>query len=276
MKNKPADKNCIPATHLRTQKVAKVQVESLDFQDPLEFEASLVTGVLPESLDQKVTRVLLALRGKKGSQAKGVSLVPKEFKAPMEQLVCRESQGTQANSDYKESKESLESPGKLGKEASEQHIRELCGGLISDHIAQLAANLRKPLAPGLTGRPGPPGPPGPPGASGSIGHPGARGPPGYRGPTGYLGDPGPRGDPGERGDKGAIGKGIDGPDGDQGPQGPPGVPGISKDGRDGAPGEPGLPGDPGRPGARGVQGTHGICDTSACMGAVAGGISKKS
>lgn len=63
----------------------------------------------------------------------------------------------------------------------------------SDQIAQLAANLRKPLSPGMTGRPGPAGPPGPPGATGSVGHPGARGPPGYRGPTGELGDPGPRG-----------------------------------------------------------------------------------
>lgn len=65
---------------------------------------------------------------------------------------------------------------------------------ISEQIAQLAANLRKPLAPGLTGRPGPVGPPGPPGSAGSVGHPGARGPPGYRGPTGDLGDPGPRGE----------------------------------------------------------------------------------
>lgn len=64
----------------------------------------------------------------------------------------------------------------------------------SDQIAQLAANLRKPLSPGMTGRPGPAGPPGPPGATGSVGHPGARGPPGYRGPTGELGDPGPRGE----------------------------------------------------------------------------------
>lgn len=63
----------------------------------------------------------------------------------------------------------------------------------SEQIAQLAANLRKPLAPGMTGRPGPAGPPGPPGTTGSVGHPGPRGPPGYRGPTGELGDPGPRG-----------------------------------------------------------------------------------
>lgn len=56
------------------------------------------------------------------------------------------------------------------------------------------------------------------------------------------------------------------------------MPGTSKDGRDGAPGELGLPGDPGRPGAIGVQGTHGVCDTSACMGAAlgGGGKSKKS
>ena len=63
-----------------------------------------------------------------------------------------------------------------------------------EQIAQLAAHLRKPLAPGSIGRPGPAGPPGPPGPPGSIGHPGARGPPGYRGPTGELGDPGPRGE----------------------------------------------------------------------------------
>ncbi|KAG9332567.1 hypothetical protein JZ751_014665, partial [Albula glossodonta] len=36
-----------------------------------------------------------------------------------------------------------------GKLASEQHIRELCGGMIDDQIAQLAANLRRPLAPGM-------------------------------------------------------------------------------------------------------------------------------
>lgn len=63
-----------------------------------------------------------------------------------------------------------------------------------EQIAQLAAHLRKPLAPGSIGRPGPAGPPGPPGPPGSIGHPGAQGPPGYRGPTGELGDPGPRGE----------------------------------------------------------------------------------
>lgn len=62
-----------------------------------------------------------------------------------------------------------------------------------DQVAQLAANLRRPLAPGMVGRPGPPGPPGKPGVAGSIGHPGARGPPGYRGLPGELGDPGPRG-----------------------------------------------------------------------------------
>lgn len=58
--------------------------------------------------------------------------------------------------------------------------------------------------------------------------------------------------------------------------GPPGVPGITKNGRDGAQGEPGLPGDPGTPGTVGAQGTPGICDTSACMGAVAASTSKKS
>lgn len=63
----------------------------------------------------------------------------------------------------------------------------------ADQIAQLAANLRRPLAPGMVGRPGRPGAPGKPGVSGSIGHPGARGPPGYRGLPGELGDPGPRG-----------------------------------------------------------------------------------
>lgn len=63
----------------------------------------------------------------------------------------------------------------------------------SDQIAQLAANLRRPLAPGMVGRPGPAGSPGKPGVAGSIGHPGARGPPGYRGLPGELGDPGPRG-----------------------------------------------------------------------------------
>lgn len=62
-----------------------------------------------------------------------------------------------------------------------------------DQIAQLAANLRRPLAPGMVGRPGLPGPPGNQGVAGSIGHPGARGPPGYRGLPGELGDPGPRG-----------------------------------------------------------------------------------
>lgn len=63
----------------------------------------------------------------------------------------------------------------------------------ADQIAQLAANLRRPLAPGMVGRPGRPGGPGKPGVAGSIGHPGARGPPGYRGLPGELGDPGPRG-----------------------------------------------------------------------------------
>ncbi|KAG8513316.1 Collagen alpha-3(IX) chain [Galemys pyrenaicus] len=163
-----------------------------------------------------------------------------------------------------------------GQEASEQHVRELCGGLVSEQIAQLAAHLRKPLVPGSVGRPGPAGPPGPPGPPGSTGHPGARGPPGYRGPTGELGDPGPRGGQGDRGDKGAAGVGLDGPHGDQGLQGPQGVPGAGRDGRDGAPGEPGLPGDPGLPGAVGAQGTPGICDTSACQGAVMGGVGEKS
>lgn len=63
----------------------------------------------------------------------------------------------------------------------------------TDQIAQLAANLRRPLAPGMVGRPGPSGSPGKPGEAGSIGHPGTRGPPGYRGLPGELGDPGPRG-----------------------------------------------------------------------------------
>lgn len=119
---------------------------------------------------------------------------------------------------------------------------------ISDQIAQLAANLRRPLAPGAVGRPGPAGPPGKPGESGSLGHPGARGPPGYRGLPGDLGDPGPRGmtktetrsvfhtfhlhtaltnisqptpagDVGEQGDKGPVGRAIEGPTGDQGEPG---------------------------------------------------------
>lgn len=59
-------------------------------------------------------------------------------------------------------------------------------------------------------------------------------------------------------------------------QGPQGVPGVSKDGRDGAHGEPGPPGDPGLPGAVGAQGTPGICDTSACQGAVMGAVGEKS
>ena len=112
-----------------------------------------------------------------------------------------------------------------GKLASEQQIRELCGSMIdgensqlafvhnsflhrikagnsspgvfffyhTDQIAQLAANLRRPLAPGMVGRPGPAGPSGTPGVSGSTGHPGTRGPPGYRGLPGELGDPGTRG-----------------------------------------------------------------------------------
>lgn len=54
------------------------------------------------------------------------------------------------------------------------------------------------------------------------------------------------------------------------------MPGISKDGRDGAPGEPGPPGDPGLPGAVGAQGTPGICDTSACQGAMVAGVGEKS
>lgn len=60
------------------------------------------------------------------------------------------------------------------------------------------------------------------------------------------------------------------------PLGPPGVPGASRDGHDGAHGEPGLPGDPGLQGAVGAQGTPGICDTSACQGAVAAGAGEKS
>lgn len=63
----------------------------------------------------------------------------------------------------------------------------------ADQIAQLAANLRRPLSPGMVGRPGRPGAPGKSGVAGSIGHPGSRGPPGYRGLPGELGDPGPRG-----------------------------------------------------------------------------------
>lgn len=63
----------------------------------------------------------------------------------------------------------------------------------TDQIAQLAANLRRPLAPGMVGRPGPAGPVGEPGDAGSIGHPGSRGPPGYRGLPGELGNPGTRG-----------------------------------------------------------------------------------
>ncbi len=47
--------------------------------------------------------------------------------------------------------------------------------LILDQIAQLAANLRRPLAPGAVGRPGRPGPPGKQGEGGSVGHPGALG-----------------------------------------------------------------------------------------------------
>lgn len=58
--------------------------------------------------------------------------------------------------------------------------------------------------------------------------------------------------------------------------GPQGVPGVGKDGQDGAHGEPGLPGDPGLPGAVGAQGTPGICDTSACQGAVMEGGGEKS
>lgn len=61
-----------------------------------------------------------------------------------------------------------------------------------------------------------------------------------------------------------------------GSQGPQGVPGISKDGRDGAHGEPGFPGDPGLPGAVGAQGPPGICDTSACQGAVMAAVGEKS
>lgn len=59
-------------------------------------------------------------------------------------------------------------------------------------------------------------------------------------------------------------------------QGPQGVPGVGKDGQDGAHGEPGPPGDPGLPGTVGAQGTPGICDTSACQGAVMAGGGEKS
>lgn len=55
--------------------------------------------------------------------------------------------------------------------------------------------------------------------------------------------------------------------------------GLSKNGRDGAQGDPGYPGEPGRPGRNGAMGTPGICDTSACQGAIAAvksGPSKKS
>lgn len=65
--------------------------------------------------------------------------------------------------------------------------------VLADQIAQLAANLRRPLAPGMVGRPGPAGSPGQQGVPGRVGHPGSRGPPGYRGPPGDLGHPGPRG-----------------------------------------------------------------------------------
>lgn len=69
----------------------------------------------------------------------------------------------------------------------------VCFFIPSDQIAQLAANLRRPLSPGMVGRPGPAGRAGKPGVAGSIGHPGSRGPPGYRGLPGELGDPGTRG-----------------------------------------------------------------------------------
>ncbi|KAK2520679.1 Col9a3 [Columba guinea] len=151
--------------------------------------------------------------------------------------------------------------------------------------------------PGKRGELGPKGVQGPNGTAGVPGIPGLPGPMGHQGEQGVpgiTGKPGPpgkeaseqhirelcgemiNGDTGEKGDKGPVGQGIDGPDGDQGLQGPPGVPGITKNGRDGAQGEPGLPGDPGAPGAIGAQGTPGICDTSACMGAVGASTSKKS
>ncbi len=49
--------------------------------------------------------------------------------------------------------------------------------------------------------------------------------------------------------------------------------GVVKDGRDGAPGDPGESGDAGRAGRVGHRGSPGICDTSACQGAVVHGKS---
>ncbi|KAL8179632.1 UNVERIFIED_CONTAM: hypothetical protein K2H54_070091 [Gekko kuhli] len=215
-------------------RVVKVQAGSQAYLVLLESVAGTVRGALVELQVPKVTKALreptdcratkenwdlLAPLGKRERPGRGASWVPKEFKAPTGPLACRGFQDIQGSWVCKENKGCLGSPGNRvlrvsqpmgrdlkvghddasergsqGKEASEQHIRELCGGMISEQIAQLAANLRKPLAPGLTGRPGPVGPPGPPGKIGSVGHPGARGPPGYRGPPGDLGDPGPRGE----------------------------------------------------------------------------------
>lgn len=75
-----------------------------------------------------------------------------------------------------------------------KHANNAIKRAISDQIAQLAAHLRRPLAPGAVGRPGPAGLPGKQGEAGVVGLPGARGPPGYRGLPGDLGDPGPRGE----------------------------------------------------------------------------------
>lgn len=65
----------------------------------------------------------------------------------------------------------------------------------TEHLAQLAASLRRPEsgASGLPGKPGPPGRPGIPGENGFPGHAGSRGLPGLKGPPGPFGKKGPKG-----------------------------------------------------------------------------------
>jgi hypothetical protein len=102
----------------------------------------------------------------------------------------------------------------------------------ADHLAMLAALVRREVGKIPQPRDG---------IDGADGRDGRRGPHGERGP---VGPQGPKGDKGEKGDPGQPGRdGRDGQDGERGPPGPPGLDGRDgKDGRDGQDGaSPALP-----------------------------------
>ncbi|PWA31788.1 hypothetical protein CCH79_00006615 [Gambusia affinis] len=101
--------------------------------------------------------------GQKGESGKRGELGPKGVTGPQGEIGARGPPGKPGPMGFQGEQGLPGIAGKTGvpgKLASEQHIRELCGSMIDDQIAQLAANLRRPLAPGTVGRPGPAGPPG--------------------------------------------------------------------------------------------------------------------